>query len=115
MLFRSTLMRSEAVVVCAAGRRADVRVAELVAALRSVTDAAAKRYLMANVPKSKLEEVRALMPGISGPTVMDLAGHPGWVAVHAVVDESEINGVIAMLKGIGATGVLVLPIERMVP
>ena len=109
------ILRSEAVVICATGKKVDVRVSELVAALRSVTDAATKRYLMANVPESRLEEVRALMPGISGPTVMQLAGHPGWVAVHAVVGEGEINGVIAMLKGIGATGVLVLPIERMVP
>lgn len=110
-----SIMKSEAVVVSRAGRGRDVRVSELVAALKSVTDAAAKRYLMANVPKARLDEVRALMPGISGPTVMDLAGHPGWVAVHAVVGETEVNGVIAMLKGIGATGVLVLPIERMVP
>jgi ATP phosphoribosyltransferase len=70
---------------------------------------------MANVPESRLDEVRALMPGISGPTVMPLAGRQGWLAVHAVVDETEVNGVIAMLKGIGGTGILVLPIERMVP
>ena len=110
-----SIMKSEAVVISRAGRGRDVRVSELVAALKSVTDAASKRYLMANVPEARLEDVRALMPGISGPTVMPLSGRKGWVAVHAVVDEGEVNGVIAMLKGIGATGVLVLPIERMVP
>ncbi len=90
------------------------RMRELVGSLESVVHAQRKRYLMANLPRSRLEEVRALIPGVSGPTIMNLMGKDDWVAVHAVVSEDEVNGIIACLKGMGATGILVLPIERMV-
>ena len=68
----------------------------------------------ANVPRASLDEVRRLMPGISGPTVMNLAGSDGMVAIHVVVAEKLINGLVPPLKKLGATGILVLPIERMV-
>ena len=87
---------------------------EIVSAISSVIAAKEKRYLMANVPRASLEEVRRLMPGISGPTVMDLAGSDGMVAIHVVVAEKAINGLVPPLKKLGATGILVLPIERMV-
>ncbi|NUN47342.1 MAG: ATP phosphoribosyltransferase [Candidatus Brocadiae bacterium] len=87
---------------------------EVVAAMASVLQAKEKRYLMANVPKSSLDEVRRLVPGVSGPTVMNLAGTDGMVAIHAVVPEKSINGLVPPLKKLGATGILVLPIERMV-
>jgi len=69
---------------------------------------------MANVPVAKLVEIRSFLPGISGPTVMSLAGREDMVAMHVVVKEDELNGVIALLKDAGATGILVVPIERMV-
>ncbi|MCC6740419.1 MAG: ATP phosphoribosyltransferase, partial [Planctomycetia bacterium] len=87
---------------------------EIVAAISSVMAAKAKRYLMANVPRAALDEVRRLLPGISGPTVMNLAGSEGMVAIHSVVAEKSINGLVPSLKKIGATGILVLPIERLV-
>ncbi len=87
---------------------------ELTSAIESVAEAEARRYLMANVPSAKLPEVRAFLPGISGPTVMNLMGREDMVAMHVVVKEDELNGVIALLKEIGATGILVVPIERMV-
>ncbi len=87
---------------------------EIVAAIASVMAAKEKRYLMANVPRAALEDVKRLLPGISGPTVMNLAGTDGMVAIHSVVAEKSINGLMPALKKIGATGILVLPIERMV-
>lgn len=87
---------------------------EIVAAMSSVMAAKEKRYLMANVPRAALEDVKGLLPGISGPTVMNLAGSDGMVAIHSVVAEKSINGLMPKLKKIGATGILVLPIERMV-
>lgn len=87
---------------------------EIVAAISSVMAAKEKRYLMANVPRASLDEVRRLLPGISGPTVMNLAGSEGMVAIHSVVAEKSINGLVPSLKKIGATGILVLPIERLV-
>jgi ATP phosphoribosyltransferase len=69
---------------------------------------------MANVPVDRLDEAKVLMPGISAPTVIPLPDRKGLVAMHAVVGEDEVNGIITMLKRLGATGILVVPIERMV-
>ena len=89
--------------------------ATLVTALESVLRAQQKRYLMANVPRDRLDEVRALLPGISGPTVVDVLERPSWVAAHAVVDSDKVFETIASLKGLGAEGILVTPIERLTP
>jgi ATP phosphoribosyltransferase len=97
-----------------ARRKRKTEVEEFVSAVRSVTEARARRYLMANVPRRSLAKVRALLPGISGPTVMNLLGRPGWVALHAVTGEDRINGLIPALRKLGAEGILVLPIERIV-
>ncbi len=90
-------------------------VADVRFALTSVVDARAKRYLMMDVPTDKLDEVRKIAPGIAGPTVMDLAGNPKMKAVHVVVDEADVYDVMRRLKRVGARGILVVPIDRMVP
>lgn len=91
------------------------RIDAILSSLESVVHARGKRYLMANVPKGRLDEVRRILPGISGPTIMDILSHPELVAAHAVVDEAALFDVTHRLKQIGATGILVLPIERLVP
>ncbi len=90
------------------------RIEEVTGAVESVMNASNKRYLMANVPKASLPNLKTLVPGVAGPTVMNIIGRDDVVAVHAVTNVDEINGVITMLKSIGATGILVMPIERMV-
>lgn len=90
------------------------KVEEITSAIESVMNASSKRYLMANVPKDRLSSLKTLLPGVSGPTIMNIMGRDDLVAVHAVANEDEINGVIAIMKSIGATGILVVPIERMV-
>jgi ATP phosphoribosyltransferase len=90
------------------------RVEEVTSAIQSVMNASKKRYLMANVPKASLKNLSTLLPGVSGPTVMNIIGREDMVAIHAVTNEDEINGVITVLKSIGATGILVVPIDRMV-
>jgi len=110
------LLESRAVLI-AGPRSLEVKAAEVrefAAAIQSVVEAEERRYLMANVPVDKLAEIRAFLPGISGPTVMNLMGREDMVALHVVVKEDEINGLIALLKDAGATGILVVPIERMV-
>ncbi|WP_435334148.1 ATP phosphoribosyltransferase [Haloarchaeobius sp. TZWWS8] len=82
-------------------------------ALQSVLSADGKRYLMMNVPESKLERIREVLPGMGGPTVMDIAGSDK-VAVHAVVDEADIFETINRVKQEGASDVLVTEIERLV-
>ena len=86
----------------------------LKAAIKSVLDAQAQRYLMLNVPTDKLDAVKALLPGVTAPTVMPLLGRGNWVALHAVIHENELNRLIPELKGCGAQALLVLTIERMV-
>jgi ATP phosphoribosyltransferase len=88
---------------------------ELVTALGSVLRARGKRYLMANVPKSALDRARAVLPGLNGPTVVDILNGGAMVAVHAVVEAATIYRTIANLKGLGAEGILVTRIERLMP
>jgi ATP phosphoribosyltransferase len=91
------------------------RVTELVTALESVIRARTKRYLMANVPRDRLEEVKQIIPGLSGPTIVEIRNGNGWVAAHAVVDADQIYQTIIRLKAVGAEGILVTPIERLMP
>ncbi len=108
----------ESVAVLVGNKKAIVdkraRIEEVTSAIQSVMNASKKRYLMANVPKASLKNLSTLLPGVSGPTVMNIIGREDMVAIHAVTNEDEINGVITVLKSIGATGILVVPIDRMV-
>ena len=88
---------------------------ELVTALASVIRARGQRYLMANVPKQSLDRVKEVLPGLNGPTVIDIVNGGRFVAVHAVVAAEGIYRTIATLKQIGAEGVLVTRIERLMP
>jgi len=88
---------------------------ELVSAIESVENAANKKYLMADVPTKSLDAVRKYFPGIAGPTVMNIAGREDVVAVHVVIDKDKVYDAIARLKKMGATGILIVPIDRMVP
>jgi ATP phosphoribosyltransferase len=96
-----------------AGGAARGKVDELIAALESVLQARDKRYLMANVPRAALSHLKNILPGISGPTIVDVLDGGNFVAAHAVVDQREIYRVIADLKRVGATGILVTRIERL--
>ncbi|WP_411967670.1 ATP phosphoribosyltransferase [Haloferax sp. YSSS75] len=91
----------------------DPKVQQLVMALESVRSAEGKRYLMMNAPRERLDEVREVIPGLGGPTVMDVAGNDT-VAVHAVVNERDVFEVVSDLKKVGASGILVTEIERLV-
>ncbi|QHS16778.1 ATP phosphoribosyltransferase [Halopenitus persicus] len=95
----------------------DAKVQQVVTALRSVLAAEDKRYLMMNAPKDELPAVKDVLPGLDGPTVMDVEADEngdGTVAVHAVVDERDVFSVITDLKDVGASGILVTEIERLV-
>ncbi len=89
------------------------KVEQVTTALGSVLAADNKRYLMLNAPESQLEEVKSVLPGLGGPTVMDIAGTDR-VAVHAVVAQSKVFEAIGDLKAVGASDILVTEIERLV-
>jgi ATP phosphoribosyltransferase len=108
------VLESEAVLV---GRRdsTDLEARRtLTTVLGSVINARASRYLLFNVAKDQLAEVTALLPTKGSPTVMDLAT-PGVVAVHALVPAALIWSLLPKLEHCGASSILTLPIERMVP
>ena len=90
-------------------------IGDLVSALESVIRARGKRYVMANVRRAQLADVKKVLPGLNGPTVIDILNGGEFVAVHAVVDADEIFRAISELRAIGAEGVLVTRIERLVP
>ncbi len=82
-------------------------------AIESVLHAKGKRYLMMNVPADKLDAVKNILPGLAGPTVMKVESDDSILAVHAVVDVDIIFSTVSKLKDVGACGILVVPIERM--
>lgn len=91
------------------------KVEEIVLALESVLRARGQCYLMMNVHRSCLEEVKNVLPGLSGPTVMEVASRgEDLVAVHAVVSEERVYQLINLLKRAGARDILVMSIERMI-
>jgi ATP phosphoribosyltransferase len=113
-----TIMQSTAQLVVAEDRTGwtpakETALQELCSALESVTSARGQRYLMANVPRDRLDEVRQVLPGLNGPTVIDVLDGGRHVAVHAVVAASAIYRTIADLKAIGGEGILVTRIERL--
>jgi len=95
------------------GEKAE-KVEEIRVALESVVRARGQCYLMMNVNRPSLEKVKRVLPGLSGPTVMEVASSEDLVAVHAVVEEDRIYRLIPLLKKAGARDILVVPIDRMV-
>jgi ATP phosphoribosyltransferase len=91
----------------------DAAVAGLVGALHSVLAARGQRYLMANVPRTRLDQVKRILPGISGPTVVDVLNGGELVAVHAVCPAVGLDRTIQDLKRLGGSGILVTRIERL--
>lgn len=86
---------------------------ELLFRMDAVRTAEDKKYVLMNAPKKRLEEIVAVLPGMKSPTVMPLA-QEGWCSVHTVLDERCFWEIIGKLKALGAEGILVLPIEKMI-
>ena len=115
----ATILESTAVLLSRPGLANDPQhadpVHDLVEAIASVVRAENKRYLMANVPRDRLEEIRDVLPGVSGPTIVDVLDSGNVVAAHAVIDRQDAYHLIRRLRDLGATGILVTRIERLSP
>lgn len=111
-----TLLTSEAVLFTRRGLSGDqaALAAEITLLLQSVLAARPKRYLMLNARDETLDGVLALLPGLDAPTVLPLA-RQGMHAVHAVVEANDIAKLLGPLKAAGASSLLVLPIEHLIP
>ena len=79
-------------------------------AVRSAQD---KKYVMMNATKDKVEAITKVLPGIKSPTIIPLAD-PAWCSIHTVLDEKRFWEIINKLKELGAQGILVTPIEKMI-
>ncbi len=114
-----SLLESSAVLIANPAALADPErgreLTDFAGTLESVLRARGKRYLMANVPRAALADIRRILPGINGPTIVNVLDETEIVAAHAVVNQWEVDRVIAELKAVGAAGILVTPIERLMP
>lgn len=107
------LLKSQAVLALSPlVRTDDQRVSDLLFRLRGVLRARRHKYVLMNVPKSRLEAVIDLLPGMRSPSVLPLADD-NWVSVHTVIEEHTFWEVIEQLKENGAEGILVSSIEKM--
>ncbi|MDX6546997.1 MAG: phosphoribosyltransferase [Gaiellales bacterium] len=111
-----TVLESEAVLLARPGLDAGQQAIaqSLATVMESVIAARGKRYLMLNSPDRSLERVIDLLPGLESPTVLPLA-RTGMHAVHAVVDRRQVVELLGPLRAAGASSILVLPIENLVP
>ena len=109
------VMQSEALLIAHRGLDEGKRelLRQLLFRIEAVKSAEDKRYVLMNVPDERLQEIVAVLPGMKSPTVMPLA-QAGWSSVHTVLDESCFWEIIGRLKSLGAEGILVLPIEKMI-
>jgi ATP phosphoribosyltransferase len=90
------------------------RLDRLLLRINAVLKAAQSRYIMLHIDEAKLPQLSSILPGSESPTVLALQGSPGKVAVHVVSLESVFWETIEKLKAIGASSILVLPIEKMI-
>jgi ATP phosphoribosyltransferase len=111
-----SLFASQAVLV--GPRRPDAEVAAAATELRTMIEAVIAgrgvKYLMMNAPLGALERIEGILPGLESPSVIPLA-HEGMVAVHAVVKASEVRDLLVPLREAGASGILVMPVEKLLP
>ncbi len=110
------ILDSSAVVVARKGLSETLKkkTQTLLVALQSVLDAREKKYLMANVPKDKLDEIRTFLPGFTAPTIMSMMGDDKNVVIHVVVDADKVFDSVEHLKALGGQGILIMTVDQMV-
>ena len=111
----AVVMKSEALLIGNCGISAEKKAVldELLFRIEAVKSAEDKKYVLMNVPTERVKDVVAVLPGAKSPTVMPLA-QEGWSSVHTVIDESRFWEIISKLKELGAQGILVVPVEKMI-
>ena len=86
---------------------------EMLFRFEAVKQAEDKKYVRMNVPKNRLQEIISVLPGLKSPTIIPLADED-WCSVHTVLDQKRFWEIIGKLKEMGAQGILVTPIEKMI-
>jgi len=110
-----TVMQSEALLICNKQLSEDKEATlnELLFRIHAVKAAQDKKYVMMNVPKANLDDIVNVLPGIKSPTIIPLADKE-WCSIHTVLDQKRFWDIIGQLKELGAQGILVVPIEKMI-
>jgi ATP phosphoribosyltransferase len=109
------LMKSEALLIENPNLSAEKKeiLKELLFRFEAVQMAEGKKYVLMNVPSENIDRIIEVLPGMKSPTIMPLAKE-GWNSLHVVIDEKRFWDIIGKLKALGAEGILVLPIEKMI-
>ncbi|MBR1415787.1 MAG: ATP phosphoribosyltransferase [Prevotella sp.] len=109
------VMQSEALLIGHPGMTAEKRdiLNQMLFRFEAVRQAEDKKYVRMNAPKARLQEIIDVLPGLKSPTVIPLADEE-WCSVHTVLDEKRFWEIIGQLKELGAQGILVTPIEKMI-
>ena len=109
------VMNSEALLIGNKGLSGDKRATleEMLFRFKAMKDAEDKKYVRMNAPKARLQDIISVLPGLKSPTVIPLADDE-WCSVHTVLDEKRFWEIIGKLKEMGAQGILVTPIEKMI-
>jgi ATP phosphoribosyltransferase len=81
--------------------------------IKAVRNSSENKYILLNAPNSAIAQISAILPGMKSPTVLPLA-EEGWSSIHSVVKEDQFWDIIDQLQALGAQGILVIPIEKMV-
>ncbi len=110
-----TVINSEAVLISYPHLDADKReeIGKLMFRFKSIIESRGMKYLLMNLPKSKIDDAVSLLPGMKSPTILPLADE-NWVSLHVVVHEDALWDKIESLKKIGATDILVLALENVI-
>jgi ATP phosphoribosyltransferase len=110
-----TILNSQAVLVKRNNLPAElVSILErLLFRMESVKKAKKNKYVLLNAPNAQLDKIIAILPGMKSPTIIPLATE-GWSSVHTVIEEADFWNLIEQLKAVGAEGILVVPIEKMI-
>lgn len=111
----AVVMNSEALLIChkALSPEKQLVLDQLIFRIDAVQAAQGKKYIMLNVLQSKLDEIIKILPGMRSPTVTHLADGK-WCSVQSVIEEKKFWEIISKLKNLGAEGILILPIEKMI-
>ena len=109
------VMQSEALLIGNKQLSAEKRAVldQMLFRFKAVKDAEDKKYVRMNAPKARLQEIINVLPGLKSPTIIPLADDE-WCSVHTVLDQKQFWEIIGKLKDMGAQGILVTPIEKMI-
>jgi len=109
------VMKSEALLIANRGLSDEKKAIldELMFRFSAIQEASGKKYVLLNAPKDRLVEICKLLPGMKSPTITPLADE-GWFSIQSVIDEKHFWEIIGKLKILGAEGILIIPIEKMI-